>query len=380
MSTVFAPPAPAQPAARGKKAASPGLHAATPGILAMPSGRLLCAVELSGPDAKKLSGRRAQEAGRWFQGRVYASDDDGATWKTVALCPFRGSTLFRAGGDVYAMGTLDGAAWAMRSPDGGMSWSEPAEIHPRAGLVLAPQRPALWRGRWTFAVQVVRGNPLDKSAPAPKGAALLDAPDGVNLLQRKAWRISPVSEPLARLLPPAAGSLAAIPRGSRPPAWASLFPAVAPAGKFGFLKEEALVVTGASHLGRCHWSAFLVAREDGALAPAALADGSPWALFPRPGGHAEADWFFDPPTGKWFAVGDAEAAAVSPDGLPRAGLALYESLNALDWRRIRRIAPPGARRPRAAVKGDALFVAYGTADGGIEVARVDAFRKERDEA
>jgi hypothetical protein len=378
MSTVFAPPAPEAPA-RGRKPPSPGLHAATPGILAMPSGRLLCAVELSGPDAKKLSGRRAQEAGRWFQGRVCASDDDGATWKTVALCPFRGSTLFRAQGDVYAVGTLDGAAWAMRSPDGGMSWSEPAEVFPRAGLSLAAQRPALWRGRWTFAV-LVASAVSDPHAPSPKGIALLSAPDGVNLLQRKAWKLSPVSEPLARLLPPAAGHPAAVPRGSRPPAWTALFPAVAPAGKFGFLKEEALVVTGASHLGRCHWSAFLVADGDGALRPAVLPDGSPWAFFPRPGGHADADWFFDPPTGKWFAVGDAEAAAVSPDGLPRAGLALYESLNALDWRRIRRIAPPGSRRPRAAVKGDALFVAYGTAEGGVEVARVDGFRKERDEA
>jgi len=335
----------------------------------MPSGRLLCAVELSGPEAKKLSGRKAQEAGRWFQGRVYASDDGGETWKIVAYCPFRGSSVFRAEGDVYVLGHLDGAAWALRSPDGGMSWSEPAEIHPAAGLVLATQRPALWRGRWTAAVTAAAN-------ASTRGPALLSAPDGVNLLQRKAWSLSPVAPPLSQLLSGADSGFAAVPRGSRPPAWSGLTALAAPAGKFGFLKDEALVVTGTSHLGRCHWSAFLVADERGALAPAVLPDGRPWAFFPRPGGHADADWFFDPPSGKWFAVGDAEAAAVSPDGLPRAGLALYESLNALDWRRSRRIAPPGSRRPRAAVKGDALAVAYATSDGGIDFVRVDSFRQE----
>ncbi|MBQ7252238.1 MAG: exo-alpha-sialidase [Kiritimatiellae bacterium] len=374
MSAVFLPPAPEAPA-RGKRAASPGLHAATPGILAMPSGRLLCAVELSGPDAKKLPGRRAQEAGRWFQGRVCASDDDGATWKVVAYCPFRGSSVFRALGDVYVLGTLDGAAWAMRSPDGGMSWSDPAEVFPRAGLVLATQRPAHWANRLFLAAQIASAS-SDPHAPAPKGIALLSAPDGVNLLQRKAWRLSPAAEGLSRLLPAISPGLAAVPFGSRPPAWNALAATVAPAGKFGFLKEETLVVTGASHLGRCHWSAFLVSDGEGAPRPAALGDGRSWAFFPRPGGHAEADWFFDTPSGKWFAVGDAEAAAVSPDGLPRAGLALYESLNALDWRRVRRIAPPGSRRPRAAVKGDTLFVAHTTAEGGVDVARVEAFRKE----
>ena len=374
MSAPFLPPSPETPA-RGRKPPSPGLHAATPGILAMPSGRLLCAVELSGPDAKKLPGRKAQEAGRWFQGRVYASDDDGGTWKTVAHCPFRGASVFRALGDVYVLGSLDGAAWAMRSPDGGMSWSEAAEIHPRAGLVLATQRPALRAGRLFFAAQIASAS-ADPHAPAPKGVALLSAPEGANLLQRKAWRLSPAAGGLSRLLPEAAPGLVAVPFGSRPPAWSALGVVAAPNGKFGFLREETLVVTGASHLGRCHWSAFLVSDGESAPAPAVLPDGTPWAFFPRPGGHAEADWFFDTPSGKWFAVGDAEAAAVSPEGLPRAGLALYESLNALDWRRIRRIAPPGARRPRAAVKGDTLFVAHATAAGGVDVLRVDAFRKE----
>ena len=113
----------------------------SPHVLALPNGKILVSLDQTGPDVKDQSGKKKQDARRrWMQGRVYASSDDGATWKLSATYPFRRATLFRDGGDVYLLGEASGALQLMRSPDGGGSWSDPMELAPGRELLASRLR------------------------------------------------------------------------------------------------------------------------------------------------------------------------------------------------------------------------------------------------
>jgi len=213
-----------------------------PHVLALPNGKWLVSFDQTGPDVKDQPGKKKQDdRRRWMQGRVYASSDEGATWKLSATYPFRRATLFRDGGDVYLLGEASGALQLMRSPDGGGSWSAPMELtSPSAdrGLLLAPGAIEAVESSWMLAVRVPSGDGL--------GLQLYRAPRGASLMNRKAWTAGPVGDPMppAGAWRPDAGF--AVPVGSAKPGWRNPVPVFVPSSVAG---EPLVVVPGATSSG-----------------------------------------------------------------------------------------------------------------------------------
>ena len=84
----------------------------TPGICRLPSGRLVATCDLGGPGMKGVEN----------MGRVFVSDDRGATWRKTGEFPLCHARPFTAGGRLYIIGHR-GKLGALRSDDGGETWS-----------------------------------------------------------------------------------------------------------------------------------------------------------------------------------------------------------------------------------------------------------------
>lgn len=332
-----------------------------PSLLALAGGKLLAAFDQTGPGVKELGGNRGHEAksNRWVQGRVMLSGDGGATWRLSATYPFRCASLFRDGGDIYLAGEMEGALVAMRSPDGGGSWSAPQQLTERTGLRLSPTRPVAWNGAWWLPAQAERPD-------GGRGNLLLRAAQGASLLNRKAWIAGPVAPPLATFLAPAETMQAAgigLPCGRKPVAWGDLAAVEVPAGMQEWLPDGGLAVTGATASGRCNWCAFLTAGADGSLSGAQV-DGAPWRWLPLPGGHAKFSLFHDAPGKCFVAVGHREAAAMRPETAGRMHrLGIWFSANLADWTYGGNPLPSGIEAgsrwaAASAVSGNDLCVAY----------------------
>lgn len=329
-----------------------------PHVLALPNGKWLVSFDQTGPDVKDQPGKKKQDdRRRWMQGRVYASSDEGATWKLSATYPFRRATLFRDGGDVYLLGEAAGALQLMRSPDGGGSWSAPMELtSPSAdrGLLLAPGAIEAVESSWMLAVRVPSGDGL--------GLQLYRAPRGASLMNRKAWTAGPVGDPMppAGAWRPDAGF--AVPVGSAKPGWRNPVPVFVPSSVAG---EPLVVVPGATSSGRAGWCVWMQTDPVSLrAAPVRTPDGEPWYWRPWPGGHDTFAVARDPASGLYALAAQqptgpawpARAAAAAT----RRRIGLWASDDLVDWRPLGTLfaggdTPDGLRAdPAIAFSGGSL--------------------------
>lgn len=93
------------------------LYAFSPGICALPNGRLVVTMDVGGPGM-------AQDP---MTGKVFVSDDGGATWQHKTDMPFRHARPFVAGNALYVLGHA-GDLTVIRSDDGGDTWSAPCRL------------------------------------------------------------------------------------------------------------------------------------------------------------------------------------------------------------------------------------------------------------
>jgi len=101
----------------------------SPGIARSPSGRLIATLDLAGPGVERLPGRKAQpgrDAHAW-QGKIFTSDDRGATWVHRADFPFLHARPFTAGHALYVLGHY-GDLMIVRSDDEGETWTQPTRL------------------------------------------------------------------------------------------------------------------------------------------------------------------------------------------------------------------------------------------------------------
>lgn len=161
-----------------------------PGLCALPSGKLVAAVELSGPGVKELPGPK----GRWPQNQhlvqthLFVSGDRGQSWTLKHELPFGDPCLFRDGAMLYVLGRCEGLPIA-RSADGGETWSAPDDLLPRNGKEVVTESPAsVWVAptRLYMAVMMALEDPRGRGT-AHQGVVVMSALRGANLLARKAW-------------------------------------------------------------------------------------------------------------------------------------------------------------------------------------------------
>ncbi len=100
----------------------------SPGLVRLDGGRLVATLDLR--EVKHFPGpkfHRRGGYGRWWQGKVFTSDDAGATWTHRVDFPFMHARPFVAGESLYVLGQADDLT-IIRSRDGGVTWSEPARL------------------------------------------------------------------------------------------------------------------------------------------------------------------------------------------------------------------------------------------------------------
>ncbi len=101
----------------------------SPGLARLSSGRLVVTTDWGGPGLAELDGPKAEipEAQRFWQGRIYTSDDRGRTWDFRAYYPFMHARPFVAGESVYVLGHARDLM-IVRSDDAGETWSGPSRL------------------------------------------------------------------------------------------------------------------------------------------------------------------------------------------------------------------------------------------------------------
>ncbi len=99
-----------------------------PSLVRLPDGRLLCACPrlVSGADSPRVTRQRLGPDTL----SVYASADEGSSWKELGRLPFLAGRLFLRDGSVYYLGVGPerSGIWISRSDDGGEGWTEPAQL------------------------------------------------------------------------------------------------------------------------------------------------------------------------------------------------------------------------------------------------------------
>ena len=102
------------------------VYAYSPGLYRLDSGRLVATMDQGGPGVKNLQGPKGLrgEGRHAWQGRIWTSDDRGATWEPRGLFPFMHARPFAAGKRLYVLGH-DADLCIIRSDDEGETWSAP---------------------------------------------------------------------------------------------------------------------------------------------------------------------------------------------------------------------------------------------------------------
>lgn len=104
-----------------------GVYCYSPALARCPGGRLAATLDLGGSAVEQLAGPKYGRGPWAWQGKVFTSDDHGATWTHRADFPYMHARPFVAGDAVYVLGHA-GDLMIMRSDDWGETWSDPVAL------------------------------------------------------------------------------------------------------------------------------------------------------------------------------------------------------------------------------------------------------------
>jgi hypothetical protein len=101
------------------------IYCFSPGIAILPTGRFVATLDLGGSGINQLEGPFGlSNRGKYVQGRVLVSDDQGTTWQHRLRFPFMHARPFYAGGSLYILGHCINLM-IIRSDDDGETWTDP---------------------------------------------------------------------------------------------------------------------------------------------------------------------------------------------------------------------------------------------------------------
>ena len=393
----------------------------TPGVCRLGdgprAGRLIVTMDVGGPGAERLAAELDAPVSpnygtRGNFGQVFASDDGGETWDLKTRFPFFHARPFIAGDSLYVLGRERNAVMAVRSGDGGETWSEPATLTDPAGPKWHQSACNVWRqGGKVYLV-------MEKTVPRPKGTAtfrggwpvarhapvLMRADGSADLLDRANWTFAsdlvfedvfapdagddvgvpfwPFDRDRAVTLRPAVDGRK--PVRNHPAGWLETnvvsFPDPAhcwhdPDGKTFYLFSRAHT----AGTGLCAVSK-VTEHTDGSMTTGVVRapSGRRVLFLPMPGGQMRFHVLYDEPTKLyWLLSSQATDSATRPERLPegryglpnneRHRLQLHWSKNMIDWCFAGMVAytdSPGQARHYAsmAVDGDDLVIASRSGD------------------
>jgi len=346
------------------------VRVANPSVLALASGRIVVAADLSGPGVKHLPGAKGRLAhlNHWLQGRILVSSDKGEHWSQRQDYPFRDALLFRSGANVYLLGN-QGALCILRSPDGGETWGHPVQltdigsgpgdrfISPVAGLASAS-------GMLQGLAMAQVDDPRRRGSPAAAiSPVVVRAREGADLSDRRSWTFHETNF-LPESFFASAGDGFGVPfyahadirhginlgggRWADPPGWrhAHVLRITDPNHLWHDPKGQALHAVIAAEGLRSH-TAMLLRMSDGpdgkpVFEPEHAPSGRAFLFLPIPGGHLPFSLLTDETSGLfWLLSHQTRGSLTRPDRLPatareapgveRSRLQLSVSSNLLDW-------------------------------------------------
>jgi hypothetical protein len=319
-----------------------------PSIVALPGGRIVVSMDMTGPGAKHVPGTKGRDpvSGHWLLGKVFVTGDKGKTWTWKTDYPFHQAQLLRIGSALYLVG-LGGDVKVMRSVDGGDTWSKTTSfVLDESEYAISPSNALLAKDHVYFAV-------MKRVAEKDEGVwfspVILRARQGVDLANRKAWSLSEPGRPLEELATPeclAYHGLAVMPapaqdakrRAGMRLSWDS--PHIVATGQ-----ELRLLAT--ARINRANVAAAIKVSEDTEGHMRLSAESGTGvgrrALIQMPGGHMKFDVVYDDMSRLYWLASNPSADSVGRHDRTqnargaetrddRQELHLYFSPNLVDWR------------------------------------------------
>ena len=160
----------------------------SPGLAKLPSGRLVATTDWGGPGVAHLEGIKAEiEASqRFWQGRIYTSDDHGQSWTFRATYPFMHARPFVTGDALYVLGHA-GDLTIIRSDDEGETWSAPSKLTDGEFWHQAPCNVLTANGCVYLVMEKRTSRDIRTWYVGELAPVLLRGPVTANLTQREAW-------------------------------------------------------------------------------------------------------------------------------------------------------------------------------------------------
>ena len=368
------------------------VFAFSPGIARLDNGRLVATMDTGGSGVDELPDVPKSEKGKPWRGRVYTSDDHGATWKFRAYTPLVHARPFAAGKSVYILGHR-GDLGVVRSDDNGTTWSEASWLTEKQSWHQAPCNVHYMRGRIYLVMERKTDPKFDNWAVSVLAPVVLSADVNADLTQRASWTFSSelvfrdaiqeagpphlIGVPFFNVGPTAPPPLGML-RKMAPIGWleTNVVQFVDPNHVWFDPAGRTLHLWMRAHTGGTNYAAIAkaVESEDGKITVSLekAPSGETMLYVPCPGGQLKFHILYDEPTKLyWLVSNQSTDSMVRPETLPfrryslpnneRHRLVLHFSRNCVDWCfacRVTDTGDPGQSRnyPSMAIDGDNLLV------------------------
>lgn len=179
------------------------LYCYSPGLTRLPTGRLVATMDFGGPGVAGLPGIHGDWRGIPVQGKAFISDDGGASWRHCTDFPFLHARPFVAGKSLYVLGHC-GDVMAIRSDDGGETWTPPAKLTDGGDWAQAPCNVHYANGCIYLVMEQGMPRGIRGWAVASLAPVLMRARLGDDLTRRESWTFAS-SSPFVDLVDAAKG-------------------------------------------------------------------------------------------------------------------------------------------------------------------------------